>query len=162
MSEDERVLRDFRKRNSLRAIMLQHRSDEILGVLRDRLLHGELQVDLADSSVGLIVLRCEERWCADEKLVHQHSQAPGISRVIVLPALNHLRREVIQRAAQSLATINRGVNGPPKIGDLDLTFLTQKEILHGAPQNAKEGTSEISTYKSVTHARTCASHSPPA
>lgn len=48
-----------------------------------------------------------------------------IERVIeATRTLDHLRRQVVQRAAQGLAARVGRMHGPAKIGDLDLTIET--------------------------------------
>ena len=65
------------------------------------------------SSVGLLVRVCLKRRLPDEELIAKHPKAPEVHFLVVHPALNHLRGQVVQRAAEG---------GPPEnTGRLRLT-----------------------------------------
>ena len=82
--------------------------DEVLGAGADGGLRGPLQVDLEDALVRLAVaLRLEGR-AAQQELVAQHAQAPHVHRRVVVPALHHLRGQVVQRPAQRLPARTAG------------------------------------------------------
>ena len=58
-----------------------------------------LDVDAEDAVVGLVVaLRLEGRL-ADQELVAEHTQRPQVHLLVVGRALDHLRRQVVQRPA---------------------------------------------------------------
>lgn len=79
-----------------------HLCDEILGASADLSLVRPLQVDLQDALVGLAVaLRLKGR-VAKQKLVAQHPQAPHVHLCVMVPALNHLWGQIVQRSTQRL------------------------------------------------------------
>ena len=61
---------------------------------------GEFQIDFGDATVGLVVTFSFEGRLAAEKLVAEHAETPQIDLLVVQLALDHLRRQVVQRAAQ--------------------------------------------------------------
>jgi hypothetical protein len=56
-----------------------------------------------------------ERRRADQKLVRQDSQSPQVDLVGMFAVLDHLGREVIERAAERVAPVRRRVDRPPEI-----------------------------------------------
>ena len=55
----------------------------------------------ADLAVSFLVTRCLKGGLADQELVAEDTQAPQVHLLVVGPALDHLRGQVVQCAAQS-------------------------------------------------------------
>lgn len=127
---DEGMLREVSETNALRTIMHEHALDEIFRLGRDRLIGGEFEVDLADALVRLAILSREERRLTDQKFVHEDTERPRINAVIMLTALDHLRREVIEGAAKRLPPfLLFRVHRPAEVGQLHCVVLTEQQIL---------------------------------
>ena len=78
---------------------------------------GKLEIDFGDSLVRVRVALRLKRRVADEKLVCKHAKTPHIDICIVRKTFDHLRRQVVQRAAQRLAPAVGRVHRPARGGE---------------------------------------------
>ena len=84
-------------RGPFQGVVLEQLADEVLRTGREEV--GELQVDLGDTTVRGLVALGLERGLANQELVTQHPEAPDVDHFVVLLALDHLGRQVVERAA---------------------------------------------------------------
>jgi len=69
-----------------------------------------------------------ERRLADQELVREHAERPDIDLRVVRCFLDHLWREVVERAAQRAAVLPRA-DAPAKVGDLDPAIRAHEQVL---------------------------------
>ena len=89
---------------------------------------GKLEIDFGDSLVRVRVALRLKRRVADEKLVCKHAKTPHINICIVRKTFDHLRRQVVQRAAQRFAAQAGRVHAPAEIGDLQVASVVEKKV----------------------------------
>jgi hypothetical protein len=81
-----------------------------------------LQDFLVDVALGVPAL---EGGLASDELVAEHSHAPDVDLLVVVLAENDIRGDVVQGAAESLAVLFGGVDGPPEVGELESAVAAQ-------------------------------------
>lgn len=84
---------------------------------------GELQIDVLDAFVGLIVVVRLEWGEPATELETEDAQAPNVHSFVMGLLHYHLGREVIQRAAEGLASVVRRVDAPSEICYFDSTLI---------------------------------------
>ena len=121
------MMRDGAQGHALARVLLQQPSNEVLGILGHT--PGEPEVDTGDTAVRGGMSLGLEGGTADEELVQEDAQRPNVDHLVVLPSLDHFGREVVESATQGVAPGGGGVDGPAKVGNLDLALGTDEEIL---------------------------------
>lgn len=86
-------------------------------------INGKLLFCTAANSAAINYLQ------SAQELVGQDTERPYIDGVVMLLALNHLWRQVVQGTAQSFAASGGRVYGPTKVGNLDFTLDGQEQVL---------------------------------
>jgi hypothetical protein len=66
---------------------------------------------------------------ADAELVGEDAQRPDVDGVVVVLVLDHLGRQVVERATERGAAGGGRVHRPAKVRDLDLAAVAQQEVL---------------------------------
>ena len=125
--QHEGMVGDGGEGHPLPGILLQQTTDEVLGILLDAA--GKAQIDARYAAVGGGMSLGLERGAANEELVQEDAEGPDVDHLVVLPALHHLRGEVVQSPAQGVAAGGRGVDGPAEVGDLDVVAGPKEEVL---------------------------------
>lgn len=125
--DDPLVRHHLQQRDARPVVALQQLRNQVARLERHPLRVGDVQ--LPDLRVrALRVLRLEWRP-ADEELVAQNAQAPLVDRVVVALAIDHLRRQVVERAAHRLALVRLGVRRPAEVGQLHVVVGGQHDVL---------------------------------
>jgi hypothetical protein len=70
--------------------------------------------------VSLIVRVRLKRWVTNCKLISQHTDFPNVNGRIVTRSFDHFWCQVVQSATKGVSAFIR-VNGPPKIGQFDIS-----------------------------------------
>jgi hypothetical protein len=106
---------------------------------------GNLQVHFGNTSVGrcgtasvvgvprpraptFVTRHLLKRRDANEELVREDAQRPQVDVVCVRLALDHLGREVVERAAEGRPAVRRGVDGPAKVADLQVAVQAEEDV----------------------------------
>mmetsp|Transcript_100481 Transcript_100481/g.259520 ORF Transcript_100481/g.259520 Transcript_100481/m.259520 type:complete len:251 (-) Transcript_100481:232-984(-) len=116
----------FVQRHALGRLLLQEPPHEALDVGVDEGREAQLQrEDPVDKGH---VVRALERWATDHHLVEQHAAAPDVQRVVVALALDHLRRQVVERPAEGGARHARE-GAPAEVRNLQDVVVVDEEVL---------------------------------
>ena len=121
------MMRDGAQGHALTRILLQQPSNEVLCILGHT--PGEAEVDTGDTPVRGGMSLGLEGGTANEELVQENTEGPNVDHLVVLPSLDHFGGEVVQSTTQSVAPGGGGVDGPAKVGDLDLALGADEQIL---------------------------------
>ncbi len=124
---DPRMVHDTLQRQPLVGILSKQTADQVnsLGVHGDR----ALVLVVGDLLVGTVVGGRLEGRLADEKLVAEHAQRPEVDLLVVRSIVYHLRREVVERAADGCATRGGRMHRPAKVSDLKVTVDAEQQVL---------------------------------
>jgi hypothetical protein len=121
------VVLDARERHALTRVLAEDARDEIARLRGD--VGREAEVDLDDAALGFRVpLRLKGRRAAEEFL-REDAEGPVVHGVVVVLVLDHLGREVVERAAERRAARGGGMDGPAEIRDLEVAALADEEVL---------------------------------
>lgn len=114
---DPRVLLGLQEGHTLIALFYQqllHEVPQLSGELR-----REPYIDLSDLPVRLSGLLGLERRTALRQLIGQYSQAPQVGGLVVIASLDHLRREIVHRATESITFVVWRTRRPAEVADLE-------------------------------------------
>eukprot|EP00955_Chlamydomonas_euryale_P094797 364892-Chlamydomonas_euryale.AAC.7 len=118
---DPGVLLDIRQVEAVFWVLNEQLSDEVLCVLADGLVVWEQEVNADNPAVCiLMVVRLEGRHTKQE-LVRKDAKAPVVNALVVLKALNHLGRQVVQCATQRAPAAVWRMHRPAKVSNLQFS-----------------------------------------
>ena len=112
------VVLDFAQRQPVFRLKHQQFPDKILRRRRD--MHRESQIDAPNALIRRVSIVGNKRRLSTQELIGQHANAPIVDIGVVLLAIDHFRRQIIQRSAHGVSPIGGGVRRPPEIGDFRL------------------------------------------
>lgn len=112
------VVLDFAQRQSILRLKHQQFPNKILR--RRRHMHRESQIDAPNPPIRRVsIIRNKWRLAAQE-FIGQHANAPIVDIRVVLLAIDHFRRQIIERAAHRVSPVGGRVRRPSEIGDFRL------------------------------------------
>mmetsp|Transcript_12027 Transcript_12027/g.30948 ORF Transcript_12027/g.30948 Transcript_12027/m.30948 type:complete len:209 (+) Transcript_12027:209-835(+) len=115
------------ERGAVLRLVLQELCDKVAGAGGD--ICWELQINLGNPFVRRLVPFGFKGRLAHQELVAQHPERPQVDVAVVRLALDHLGREVVERAAERGPARRRCMHRPTKIGNLQLPLESQQEVL---------------------------------
>ena len=98
---------NFVRGKSLIWVFDKQSSDDIFGLVADRLPHWcvEVEVDVLDLFKQHEVILIEEGWCSAQQDVEHNTYTPQITTLIVRELLQNFRRHIARRAAGRLSEL---------------------------------------------------------
>ena len=88
----------------------------------------ETKIDFYNAFLGGDVVLGFEGRRADQELVCEHAQRPRVHVTVVSLALAHLGREVVERAAESGASVGGRVHRPSEVRNLNRALLDSIKV----------------------------------
>ena len=88
----------------------------------------KLQINFSNALVSVRVALRFKWWITHEKFVGQHTETPYVNVCIVGQPLYHLRRQIVQRTAQSLAAQTWRVHAPAEVRNLQVATMIQEQV----------------------------------
>ena len=121
------MLLELGKRGSLLRLRLEAEANKLSELKAN--IFGEGEVQVADLLFRLGVASRFERWLTCHEFKGKDAKAPDVDGPVVhlcTTTLDHLRRQVVQSAAHSGASVRRSVHTPPEVSQLDRAQAVQQ------------------------------------
>lgn len=112
------VVLDFAQRQSILRLKHQQFPNKILR--RRRHMHRESQIDAPNPLIRRVSIVRNKRRLAAQEFIGQHANAPIVNIRVVLLAIDHFRRQIIERTAHRVSPVGGRVRRPSEIGDFRL------------------------------------------
>ena len=128
------MLEHLNQVDSLVRVLLEELVDQVLILLRNLGLEGDLLTHLVTSDCLLVA---SEGSIAMDKLVEEDSKGPNIELMVMMTMIDHFGSHVLEGTAKSVALALVGVSivfldltlaGPPEITDLKHVVLVDEQV----------------------------------
>mmetsp|Transcript_40040 Transcript_40040/g.114558 ORF Transcript_40040/g.114558 Transcript_40040/m.114558 type:complete len:230 (+) Transcript_40040:34-723(+) len=122
-----RVLEGALQRQPLIGVLVQQPADQVLSLARYvRRENRRARLDLVVCPLLAAVL---EWWLAHQELIQEDTKTPNVHVVAILLAVDHLRRQIIQRAAKGRASGGGRMHSPTEVGDFQSVLQADQDVL---------------------------------